>query len=701
MAARTPQSQSISVDVLTDQDAEIELARLAQNIHDHDIAYYAYDAPSISDSEYDQLRRRNQAIEARFPDLVRRDSPTNRVGVTPSSAFAKVEHVVAMLSLDNAMDDNEVGEFVQRVKRFVGMADEVQLELVAEPKIDGLSLSLRYEHGLLVQGATRGDGRIGENITSNARTIRDIPLRLTTKEPPSVLEVRGEIYMEGRDFRALNEQRLEQEEAPFANPRNAAAGSVRQLDSQITASRNLRFFAYSWGAAEPAIGGLYSEFIERLQQFGFRTNPLTKKCQSLDQLIDFHQTVGAQRATLDYDIDGVVYKVNDIALQQRLGFVGRSPRWAIAHKFPAEQAQTVCKSIRIQVGRTGALTPVAELEPITVGGVVVSRATLHNQDYIEQLDLRPGDRCIIQRAGDVIPQVVSVLIDERASSAEKFAFPELCPECGSDAIRPEGEAIRRCTGGLVCPAQLLERLRHFVGRDAFDIEGLGKKQVAQLIDAELLREPADIFALIGDQARLSGLTALDGWGAKKINNLKAAIDARRVIALDRFIYSLGIRFVGSANAGLLAQHYGSVSLWQDGMAKLATGDESEASELAAIDGVGTKLTTELRDFFHEPQNQQVVERLLAYVTVKDAPAIQAGSRVSGKTVVFTGSLTRMTRSEAKATAERLGAKVAGSVSQKTDMVVAGADAGSKLKKATELSILILSEDEWLTMVDTQ
>lgn len=692
-----PKQVQADVEKLSEQAATLELERLAAEILRHDIAYHQQDDPLISDGEYDALRRRNQAIETRFPHLKRTDSPSNRVGAPPASAFEKVSHSVPMLSLENAMNTNEVEEFVSRAKRFVGMNYDEQLSVVAEPKIDGLSCSLRYEDGLLVLASTRGDGSVGENITANARTIRDIPLRLSIADPPQLLEVRGEIYMEREDFLKLNANREERGEPVFANPRNAAAGSIRQLDSRVTAKRPLRFIAYSWGEAIPAISGRYDEFIAFLRTLGFQTNDLTVTCNTVSELVDFHAATASERATIAYDIDGVVYKINDIALQARLGFVGRTPRWAIAHKFPAERAQTSCREIRIQVGRTGALTPVAELEPVNVGGVVVSRATLHNQDYIDELDLRVGDTCVIQRAGDVIPQVVEVILDRRPDASEPYVFPGVCPECGSEAVRPEGEAVRRCTGGLICPAQLFEKLRHFVSREAFDIEGLGKKQVAQLVENKLIREPADFFTLPQDSARMEKLGTLEGWGQRKLSKLADAIAKSRSIELDRLIYALGVRFVGLANARLLARHYGEAISWLDGMKKLAENEVSEIFELTSIDGVGTKLVEELHDFFKEQHNQHAVERLLEVIEPLPSQPAKLESPFSGKTIVFTGSLTKMTRSEAKATAERLGAKVSGSVSSKTDFLVAGERAGSKLKKSDELAITILSEDDWIRL----
>jgi DNA ligase (NAD+) len=682
-------------DSLTTAEAEAELAWLAAELARHDRLYHQADAPEISDADYDALQHRNAAVEAQFPDLVRPDSPRFRVGAPPAEAFGKVEHKVPMLSLDNAMDEAAVHEFLARIRRFLNLAADAPVDMVAEPKIDGLSCAVRYENGLLVRGATRGDGSVGEDITANVRTIRDIPQRLLGAPPP-VLEVRGEIFMELDKFTALNARREADGLALFANPRNAAAGSVRQLDSKITAARRLRFFAYGWGEAEPAITGTYSGFLDRLKAAGLRVNPLTRHCTSATALLAYHAEVAERRATLGYDIDGVVYKVDDLRLQQRLGYVGRAPRFAIAHKFPAQQAITQIREIKVQVGRTGALTPVAELEPITVGGVVVRRATLHNEDYILDKDIRIHDFVVIQRAGDVIPQVVEVVLDRRPADAIPYVFPDHCPDCGSQAVRPEGEAVRRCTGGLVCPAQVEARLEHVVGRDAFDIEGLGKKQVPQLHEAGLLRTPADLFRLITDPARRERLEALEGWGTRKIEKLAAAIEARRTLPLDRFILALGIRFIGEANAKLLARHYGSLEGWKTAMLAVAAGDDQAKAELSDIDGIGPRLVEAIAEFFAEAHNLEALDDLASEVTVEPtaAPAASA-SPFAGKTLVFTGSLEQMTRAEAKALAEQLGAKVAGSVSKKTDFVVLGADAGSKAKKAAELGVATLDEAAWL------
>ena len=680
---------------LTREQAAAELARLAAEIAHHDRRYYRDDAPEISDAEYDALRRRNQAIERRFPDLVRADSPSHRIGAPPVEDFGKVRHRVPMLSLDNAMDAAEVREFLRRVRRYLNLDEDAPLALVAEPKIDGLSASLRYEDALFVQGATRGDGMVGEDVTANLRTIPDIPQRLDGADPPAALEVRGEVYMERADFLALNAAREAAGEPLFANPRNFAAGSLRQLDPGITAKRRLRFFAYGWGEAVPPIEGAYSDFLARLNGWGFRVNPLTQPGADEAAVIDYHARLAAQRFELPYDIDGVVVKVDRIDYQRRLGFVGRTPRWAIAFKFAAEQAETRVLGISVQVGRTGALTPVAALEPVTVGGVVVARATLHNQDYIESKDIRVGDTVVVQRAGDVIPQVVEVRHELRPEGTQPYVFPDHCPVCGSLALRPPGEAVRRCTGGLICPAQITERLRHFVGRDAFDIEGLGRKQVPQLLEAGLIRTPGDLFRLASDPERLRQLESLPLWGKRKAENLRQAIEARRRIPLARFINALGIRYIGETNARLLARHYGSLESWRAAMVAASEGDAQAREELEAIDGIGPAVAEALFEFFEEAHNREALDDVAGLIEVEDAAAGVAGaSQLAGKTVVFTGTLDHMTRAEAKATAEALGAKVAGSVSARTDYVVVGADAGSKAKRAAELGVTILSEAEW-------
>lgn len=689
----------IEVAELDEAGARAELERLAREIARADRLYYQDARPELTDASYDELRRRNQAIEQRFPDLVRPDSPSHRIGAAPVAAFGKVVHAVPMLSLDNAMDGAEVHEFVARVRRFLKRAPDVEDDFVCEPKIDGLSCSLRYENGLLVRAATRGDGTTGEDVTRNVRTIADVPVRLEGEAPP-VIEVRGEVYMERAAFARLNEEQEEAGELPFANPRNAAAGSLRQLDSKITARRPLRFFAYGWGEAVPPVSGRYSDFLERLRGWGFVVNPLTRICQSAEELVDHQAKIGALRPSLAYEIDGVVDKIDDIGLQERLGFVGRAPRWAIAHKFPAEQARTRVQEITVQVGRTGALTPVAELEPVVVGGVTVARATLHNEDFIKAKDIRVGDLVLVQRAGDVIPQVVEVLLEQRPENSDPYVFPDLCPICASHAVRLEGEAVRRCTGGLICPAQVAGRLQLLVGRDAFDIEGLGKKQVPQLIEAGLLHQPCDLFMLVRDSEALARLGRLEGWGRRKIDNLVKSVESRRAIALNRFILGLGIRFVGEVNARLLARAYGSFAAWRAGMVKLAAGDPEELARLDDVDRVGSALIGALSAFFAEPHNLAAVDALAAQLTIQDAAAPAAASGpLAGKVVIFTGTLETLGRAEAKARAERFGAKVGSSVSKNTDYLVVGADAGSKAAKAQALGVATLTEQEFLELTD--
>ncbi len=710
----------ISVENLSEEQAAAELALLAKSIADHDFRYNTQDAPTISDAEYDALRRRNQAIEQRFPHLIREDSPSLKVGAAVSEKFSKITHNVPMLSLDNAFSDEDVGEFVGRVYRFLKLFPGSPLGITAEPKIDGLSLSLRYEQGRLVSAATRGDGSVGENVTNNARTIADIP-QVLKGDAPDVLEVRGEVYMSHADFAALNEKQEKDGKPVFANPRNAAAGSLRQLDSKITASRVLRFFAYAWGEVSEMPATTQMGMVEKFKSYGFTINPLMRRFESVPELVAHYHAIEEQRATLGYDIDGVVYKIDDLALQQRLGFISRSPRWAIAHKFPAERAFTVLKGIDIQVGRTGALTPVARLEPITVGGVVVTNATLHNEDYIrgfdqkgnalrEGRDIRVGDTVIIQRAGDVIPQIVDIVADKRPAESVAYEFPRLCPVCGSHTVREEGEAVRRCTGGLICEAQAVERIRHFVSRNAFDIEGLGEKQVEFFFNAEdeslKIRTPADIFTLEKRQAvSLKKLENIEGFGATSVKKLYAAINERREIALSRFLFGLGIRHVGEVNAKKLARAFGSYQkLAEVAQAALVPQEKSDKGndawrELTDVEGIGTIVAEAIVDFYQEPHNTEVLNALLAEVTPLDeVHEIVSGSPVAGKTIVFTGSLVRMSRDEAKTMAERYGAKAAGSVSKKTDLVVAGPGAGSKLTKAAELGIEVIDEDAWFTLV---
>lgn len=688
------------VEALSEAEAEAELARLAAEIAHHDERYYNRDDPEISDAEYDGLRLRNTAIETRFPSLKRDDSPSDRVGAPVGGGFRKVRHALPMLSLGNAFDADDVADFVARIRRFLELEDGEAVRLVAEPKIDGLSASLRYEAGAFVQGLTRGDGTEGEDVTANLRTIGDVPDRLKGKAVPEVLEIRGEVYMTKDDFARLNEARTAADEAPFANPRNAAAGSLRQLDSEITARRPLRFFGYAWGEivggdGDSPLGDTLSEARVRLHKFGFVLNEPSDVCESVDALLAYHQKIEAGRADFPFDIDGVVYKVDRLDWQRRLGAVSRSPRWAVAHKFPAERAVTRLEKITIQVGRTGALTPVANLTPVTVGGVVVSRATLHNEDELERKDVRQGDTVVVQRAGDVIPQVVEVVLDKRPKGTRKYKFPQKCPVCDSSAVREEGEAVRRCTGGLICDAQLVERLRHFISRDAFDIDGLGEKQIEAFWRDGLVKTPADLFRL-ADKAE--DIEAREGWGATSVRNLLHAIESRRDIALDRFIYALGIRQVGQANARLLAQHYGTREALLAAMDEARDEDSDAYKSLVGIDGIGPKVAADIIDFFAEPHNQDVLADLAEAVTVGAFEAPESSSPVAGKTVVFTGKLETMGRAEAKAMAQSLGAKVASSVSKKTDYVVAGADAGSKLTKARDLGVAVLSEQEWHELV---
>lgn len=709
--------EKLDVEALTSEQAGAELERLANEIAKHDKLYHQDDAPAISDADYDALRRRNNEIEARFPDLVRDDSPSRNVGAAPSEAFSKIEHKVPMLSLDNAFTDEDVQDFVVRVRRFLKFDPLMgALAVTAEPKIDGLSLSLRYEKGQLIYAATRGDGTTGENVTANAKTISDIPHSLKG-DVPEVVEIRGEVYMAHADFQALNQRMEANGGKVFANPRNAAAGSLRQLKSEITASRPLKFFAYAWGDMSALPADTQMGMVEQMKVWGFQINPLMKRCETVEELLTVYHGIEEDRATLGYDIDGVVYKVDRLDLQQRLGFVSRSPRWAIAHKFPAEKAFTILNDIEIQVGRTGALTPVAKLEPVTVGGVVVSNATLHNEDYIKGIgqdgepirggkDLRVGDTVQIQRAGDVIPQIVDVDLDKRKEGAEPFEFPTVCPRCGSHAVREENpktgrlDAVRRCTGALICPAQATERLKHFVSRNAFDIEGFGDKQVDAFFADGLVKTAADIFTLEErDKQSLTKLRNREGWGAVSAKNLFEAINAKRTIDLHRLIFGLGIRHVGEGNAKLLARAYGSWQAFYEAMVKAHDKNGEAWEDLNAIDGIGHIVAEALTEFFAEEHNRDQLDALLAQISPKEVEKVDtSGSPVAGKTVVFTGSLERMTRDEAKAMAERLGAKVSGSVSKKTDLLVAGPGAGSKLKKAEDLQIEVITEDGWFDLV---
>jgi DNA ligase (NAD+) len=694
------------VESLTAEAAAAEHVRLAALVAEANIRYFQEDAPTLSDAAYDALRRRLEAIEARFPEFVRPDGVAQKVGAAPSSGFAKVRHRVPMLSLANSFTDEDVVDFVDRIRRFLDWPADEPLAITAEPKIDGLSCSLRYEDGVLVVAATRGDGAEGEDVTANVRTIADVPQRLKG-QPPAVIEVRGEVYMSHADFAALNERQVAEAKPLFANPRNAAAGSLRQLDPTITARRPLRFFAYALGDVSEVPGETQSAIVAALAQFGFSTNPLMRRCHDASELLAHWRLIEAQRATLGYDIDGVVYKVDRIDLQQRLGFVSRSPRWATAHKFPAEQATTVLRDIEIQVGRTGALTPVAKLNPVTVGGVVVSNATLHNEDEIARKDVRIGDTVIVQRAGDVIPQIVGAVIDKRPDGAVPFVFPDVCPCALKTPTRREttatGEegAVRRCSGEFACPFQKIEHLRHFVSRRAFDIEGLGEKQIAFFFDNDDLpiREPADIFTLRSrDAANLKKLKDREGFGETSVRNLFDAIDVRRSISLERLLYALGIRHVGETTARQLARAYGSWAAFNAAALRIAEGDADAKAEMDAIDQIGDTVVEAVGAYFGEEHNRAILARLLDQITVEDAERPTAESPVAGKTVVFTGSLVRMTRDEAKAMADRLGAKVAGSVSKKTDLVVAGPGAGSKLDKAREFGIQIIDEDAWFTLV---
>ena len=704
----------IAPEDLTEAQAKAELMRLALEIGANDRRYYQEDAPTLTDAAYDRLRERNKAIEARFPKLVRADSPSKRVGAAPARGFAKVRHAVPMLSLDNAFAEDDVRDFVARIRRFLKLGEDEKISFSAEPKIDGLSMSLRYENGELVTAATRGDGTEGEDVTANIRTLDAVPHKLKGRNIPAVAEVRGEVYMTKADFLKLNERQKEAGDTIFANPRNSAAGSLRQKDPKITASRPLGFFAYSWGEMSEMPADTQSGMIKWFEHCGFTTNPLTKTCHTVDELLAFHRSIEERRAKLDYDIDGVVYKVDRLDWQERLGYVSRNPRWAIAHKFPAEQAITVLKDIEIQVGRTGVLTPVAKLEPVGVGGVIVQNATLHNEDYIKGIggdgeplregrDIRIGDTVIIQRAGDVIPQVVDVVLDKRPKSAKPYHFPTKCPcHLHTPVVREvtatgEEGARARCTGEFACPFQKIEHLKLFASRRAFDIEGLGEKQVELFFENGWVKEPADIFTLEARNDKIK-LQDEEGYGATSVRNLFGAIRERREISLERFIYALGMRHVGETTATALARGYGSWKAFHDACLKVAKGDEEARAEMDALDQIGDTVIDSIAAYFGESHNKHIVERLTKEVTILDAEKPKTDSKIAGKTVVFTGSLEKMTRDEAKAQAERLGAKASGSVSKKTDLVVAGPGAGSKLAQAKKLGIEVLTEDEWLKLV---
>ena len=716
-ARRLEELLAIAVQDLTPDEAGEALELLAAEISGHDRRYYQDSAPTVSDADYDALRRANAAIEDAFPDLVRPDSPSLRVGAAPSETFAKVRHAVPMLSLGNIFETHEVEEFCARVRRFLGLSDGDELMMTAEPKIDGLSATLRYERGRLAVGATRGDGFEGENVTANLRTIAEIPSRIAAGDVPEVFEVRGEVYMRHEDFAALN-RRMEEEGRPaYVNPRNTASGSLRQLDPKVTASRALHFFAYGWGEASSLPASTQMGVIEALGRWGLATNPLMRRCASAADMLAAYAGIEAARSALGYDIDGVVYKVDRLDYQDRLGFVSRAPRWAVAHKFAAEKATTRVLGIEIQVGRTGALTPVARLAPVTVGGVVVQNATLHNEDYIKGLgrdgepirepghDIRVGDAVVVQRAGDVIPQVLDVVVSERPADAAPYVFPTTCPVCGSHAAREPNprtgrpDSVRRCTGGLICEAQARERLRLFVSRDAFDIEGLGTRRVQELFDDGLVAAPADIFTLEArHRAGQIDLLARERWGETSLANLFDGINARRRIGLDRFIFALGIRHVGETTARLLARAYGDIETFRAAMAAASDRDGEAYRELDNIDGIGPVVAEAIAEFFAEQRNREAIDALLREVTPEPTESADTASPVAGKTLVFTGTLEKMTRSEAKARAESLGARVSGSVSARTDLVIAGPGAGSKLNEAHKLGVAVIDEDEWIRLI---
>lgn len=681
---------------LTAEEAAVELADLAARIAELDRAYYENDAPEVTDAEYDALRRRNAAIEVRFPDQVRADSPTRRIGAAPGTGFAKHRHGEPMLSLGNVFSPEEFDEFLVRIRRFLGT--DAPFAIIAEPKIDGLSVSLTYENGVFVTGATRGDGTEGEDVTANLLTMQAVPRTLTgRRRPPSRIEIRGEVFMTDADFLALNAAQEAAGQRLFANPRNAAAGSLRQLDSKVTAGRKLSLFVYGMGEASDAPARTHWEYLEQLRTWGFAVNMWNRRLQSPEEVAAFQEEIATARASLPYDIDGVVYKVDDLALQRRLGFVGREPRWAIAWKFPAEQATTVLQDILVQVGRTGALTPVAALQPVNVGGVLVTRATLHNEDEIARRDARIGDTVIVQRAGDVIPQILGVLLERRPAETAPYPFPDHCPVCGSVAVRPAGEVVRRCTGGLTCRAQVEERLIHLASRGAFDIEGLGERTVREFHADGLINSPSDVFRLPQREAEIAGR---DGWGIASAQKLSRAIEQRRTIPLSRFIFALGIRRIGEANARLLARHYGSFAAWRGRMLEAVLIGSEAREELGSIIGIGPSIAEELAAFFAEPRNVAALDDLAAQLMILDAESeTGAAGRLAGKTVVFTGTLSTMTRPEAKSLAERHGARVTDSVTRKTDFLIAGEDAGSKARKAAELGVQVLNETEWRALIE--
>src|SRR4051794_30936948 len=695
---------TLAIESLSAKQAKAEHARLHAELTEHDKHYYQDDKPTVSDAEYDALRKRYGEIEQRFPDLRTLESLSLKIGAAPTGRFAKVRHALSMLSLDNAFSDEDVTRFVERIRRFLKLSPDEPLAFTAEPKIDGLSMSLRYENGKLVNAATRGDGSVGEDVTANIKTLKDVPHQLKGKNIPAIAEVRGEVYITKPDFLGLNKRQAEVGDTIFANPRNSAAGSLRQKDVSVTASRPLRFFAYAWGQMSEMPAETHSGMVKWLASCGFKTNPLGKLCRSADELLAFHHEIGLARAKLDYDIDGVVYKVDRLGWQERLGFVSRSPRWAIAHKFPAEQATTVLKDIEIQVGRTGALTPVAKLEPVGVGGVIVQNATLHNADEIARLDVRIGDTVTIQRAGDVIPQVLGIVPEKRPKGAKPYEFPKTCPcPLKTPVVREINsageEGVRfRCSGEFACPYQKTEHLKLFVSRGAFDIDGLGAKQIDYFFEQGWLKEPADIFTLEERNGKKFALEDVEGYGETSVRNLFGAIRSRRDISLERFIYSLGIRHVGDTTARALARGYGTWDAFHDAALAVAKGEEETRAEMDALDQIGDTVIDAIAAYFKETHNRGIVERLVRQVRIQEAEKPATNTVVAGKTVVFTGSLEKMTREEAKATAERLGAKTSGSVSKKTDYVVAGPGAGSKLDKAREAGVKVLTEDEWLALI---
>ncbi|MDB9702741.1 NAD-dependent DNA ligase LigA [Rhodospirillales bacterium] len=705
--------RGVAVDELTPPDAAVELEILAAEIAAADAAYYQDDAPSLSDAAYDALRQRNEAIETLFPKLIRKDSPSKRVGAGVAAGFGKVQHRLPMLSLGNAFSDEDVAEFYDRIRRFLSLPANDAVDIIVEPKIDGLSISLRYEDGVLVRGATRGDGREGEDVTANIRSMDEIPQKISGNVS-AVLEVRGEVFMSKADFLSLNQRQEDAGAKLFANPRNAAAGSLRQKDPAVTASRPLKIFVYAWGDVSGVDALGYGgdvdwpdqgTFYERLKAWGFPVNPYAKVCKTLDETLALYQKLGADRATLDYDIDGVVYKVNRLDWQERLGFVSRAPRWAIAHKFPAEKAETILNDIVIQVGRTGALTPVAELEPVNVGGVVVSRATLHNEDeVVTRLDARVGDRVIIERAGDVIPKIVEVLKEKRTEGAASWAPPSVCPcPLKTTTVRPEGEVVRRCSGGMECPYQQVARLKHFVSRDALDIEGFGSRTIEAFWEEGVLKMPVDIFLLEEKDGTIDPkLEEREGWGDTSANNLFESIRRRRTTDLGRFIYALGIRQVGLTTARDLARAYGSVDVWMRQMIAIVEDPLGEAfQDLSNIDGIGPAVVADIVAFFGNPESRADLDQLASMLEINPVEQASNDTVISGKVIVFTGNMEAMGRSEAKAKAESMGAKVSGSVSKKTDLVIAGPGAGSKRKKAKELGVSVISEQEWLDLLSNK